>query len=1582
MWDKNKIVITAIKDPFDPHGSRLIRTLDCDNQRTAFDYMKEIYPLIPNDIEVASSVNGKPLGKNIHSYIPAPGDNLVFCLVPEGGDTGRTIAMIIVMAIAIYTGQWWMNAYGGPGVVAGTYSAAGAATMAAGITAGVAFAGSMLVNALLPVQVPDTQAFGDPSSESTTYGWAPSANPIEAGRPWGVLYGTMRIFPQLLGRYIGTDNHWNKQYLNMLFGLTDHPLDSVTLTEFNENTESQYTDIEINKRLGAYDQPPIKYFKDTFSEVNISQPLEYDSWRSATAQGTGTQGLVVGIFFPQGLNYMTNSGEVTDASVNIDVQYRPLEDPPGGDWISMIPPDSPDAWSSDPGTYEPGDVVFHGGFKYRCTGSHDAEDLDFEPSTGSHSDAPWQRFQFPEDGLITASTRQAIRKAYRIDGILPDEYEIRAKLTVDPPDSVRDSNDVYLSYIQSIVYDDFTYPGATIVGVQALATDQLSGGMPRTSFLVTRNTVDVYEPGTGWVTENSNNPAWAAYDMHVNEKYGAAIPYARMNYQEFSDWADFCDDNGYEVNIYFDSFQSFPKAVNNVSIMGRATVIQRGTTFGVVIDRPADAVQMFGMGNIVANSYKEVFLDKKDRANCIEVTYFDAAKDYTRETIELRSVGFDTDTDITENKVQITLYGCTSKALAIKHAKFLLNCNQYLMRTISFEVGVDALASEVGDVILVSHDVPQWGYSGHVVVPTDRGVTLDRYVTLDTGTSYQVIVRHYDDDDIETANVIFEAPLWSSGTGYLLGESLEYDGNNYTALLAHTSGISSEPDVGGEWETYWVLDNTQIHIKTLTLDGLWLQTPQAGDVISFGEIDLVVKEFRVVNITRTQELTRKITALEYHSEIYTDAATVPAYESESDLPLVKNFDAQEIWLVENGIGVAIVNLSWEGFGVHTIYQKEGSDGTWQVLDIVSHAGSNDYNVRGVEPGKQYYFAVSPSSSPYDSETDDVTVAGHPPTPEDPAGVVASWEEGGFALTWTRNEFPWTLGYDVAIDGNIKTYGFGGTEYLFAELLATGTYDFKVRTRDAFGQTSDWVADSIDVDAYSAPATFTSSISKNNLINLTWEMAVGGTCPIKEYEIRKGAVFSAAEVVGTKKGNFTTVVELAAGSYTYWVVAIDIAGNYGTEKSVAVTITAYNAPATAAYSIQDNLVVLTWAKATGGSYPIDYYELRKGAVFSSADVVGTTDTTYTSIVELTVGSYTYWVVTVDVAGNYGTEISIGVNVVGYSAPGTFTSQVIDNNVLFTWTEAVGGTYPLRDYELRRGDVFSTADVIGNKKGTFTIAFETTSGTYRYWIAPVDIGGNYGTEKSLTVTVAQPPDFILNVLWEEDFIDGEPDSTNVFVRADGTAIAPCLPDETWQDHFSDNGWTNIQDAIDAGYTYMPEPVPLTAEYYEAFDYGDVLGSSLITVNLDKTDFNSGITVVTKIAAKELIGDSYVDQTGAQLFAANFQYVRDKFEITAASDEDFALLSQHSLRLDSKKRRDAGTGVTDGTGSVTISFGLDFIDVISIQVTAKGTTFAHVLYDFVDAPHPTDFDVYSFNEEGVALADIPFSWAVEGYSLGAMV
>ena len=78
----------------------------------------------------------------------------------------------------------------------------------------------------------------------------------------------------------------------------------------------------------------------------------------------------------------------------------------------------------------------------------------------------------------------------------------------------------------------------------------------------------------------------------------------------------------------------------------------------------------------------------------------------------------------------------------------------------------------------------------------------------------------------------------------------------------------------------------------------------------------------------------------------------------------------------------------------------------------------------------------------------------------------------------------------------------------------------------------------------------------------------------------------------------------------------------------------------------------------------------------------------------------------------------------------TAGVVTNYVSLNWV-TVAGTYATREYLIMRDGV-----EMGRVVGSYSTIFENEEGDYTYTVVPIDIAGNMGGGKSITVHVFAP------------------------------------------------------------------------------------------------------------------------------------------------------------------------------------------------------------------------------------------------------
>lgn len=669
------------------------------------------------------------------------------------------------------------------------------------------------------------------SEQSTTYGWGGTKTVTGQGYPLAVTYGRMKSAGMLLSRHVISDGE--KQYLNLLYCAGEGELSKIEDIRINSNPISNYKDVQVDIRLGTNDQTVIPNFNDNFADQGLNYELKSE-WSVQQVQGDACDAIELTIGFPNGLYYSNDSGGMDKTSVTVDAEIRKV---------------GTQEWQSLPLSNNKG------------LSSH----VKKEPKRWFFIDRDNKKIANSNyTGYIREATNSAFYRVFRFDNLDKAKYEVRMRCSGKDGTSLRHVNKVYWTQLTQIIYDDFVHPGKALIGIKALATSQLSGSDPDVSWIQERSKVWVFNPYTNQYEEKpADNPAWAAYDLlHICHKIGSEYvvfgqPYGRIDYDAFNAWAEKCTLNKFTFNYIFDTATRLWDALKYPEAVGRGKVIPAGTRFTCVSDYQSSPVQLFTVANIKYGSFTEEFQGVEARANSIELSFINKDKDYERDVIPVYGDTYDESNSLT-NPAQIELMGCTSLEQAYRHGKHYLRCNKYEIRTVTFEAFTDAIACTVGDIILVQHDVPEWGEGGRVVAVNGQTITLDKEVTTQPGKQYQLLVRSNTTDAVSTYNVV------------------------------NVSGLN-------------VIVQETIPV-------------QKDCIYAFGEISKAAKPFRVLAITEGHsEMTRKIQCMEYYPELYAaDDGHIPtinyANHSASDI--------QDIGLVSdvygaNGIMYSRIAVSWQ-----------------------------------------------------------------------------------------------------------------------------------------------------------------------------------------------------------------------------------------------------------------------------------------------------------------------------------------------------------------------------------------------------------------------------------------------------------------------------------------------------------------------------------------------------------------------------------------------------------------------------------------------------------------------------------------------
>jgi predicted phage tail protein len=899
------ITITSIKNPFEPEFNE-IQVVDFVSGQTLGEYLPNLP--IKDGIDFVFAVNGKEVDSD---FVLSDGDLVAVCAKVE-------------WSAATWVGSLAASAFNtGWAATAVYYGVSAVAFLAIG------YGASVLVSALGP----DTPELEDKGA--TNFGWeTPKLSHFE-GEPIPLIFGKVRTAGQIIQQFTSTYNgdnaeFENKEYLNLLVGVCNHEVDSITNMKINDQPVDSFTEVETHFRLGSINNTPIPGFGE-IRHQNIVNIMQTTTAITRTTEGDAVQKILVDLVFPNGMYYIRGNGKLGTLGASYWVQYRRVfNDGTFGEWIEPYE-GYPDA-----------------------LGSPDDPNL--------------------KAAVFVASTQDPIRRTIVIDNLEPGKYEIRSARVDDDDHQLSAQDDSYWDSFTEIIKEELSYPGMSLYSLSAMATDQLSGGMPNITVEVERKTVDVYDSNFGqWTKKPASNPAWICYAL-LNTYAG--VPESRILYNEFGDWATYCDElvDGqcrFSCNTIVDG-GNFWDNIQKIARIGRASVMHRGSKYGVFVDRSESVVShMFTMGSILDGTFNLQYLPQIDRANYIELEYTDPDKEYSRQIVGLYDQAY-----LGENEQQpakVSFEAAIPREQVIREGIFRINSNKHLNRVISFEAGVYSFACRVGDLFYFQHEIVDYesaNTGGRIVSADTSSVVIDQTVTIQTGVVYKLLVEFMDGSFVE---------------------------RTVTSLAGTTD--------------------------TLTVSQPWGTLPEQHCQYLFGEAETYKKAYRLTSCEFRDDYTRSIVGIEYIEDIYTDdSAIIEDLDRPGSIDIARavNVKAHEaLAYSSDGSLRSIVKLSWvpSNSNVSTNWQVWIKDITSEgpVLLVADNIRGTSYSIDSFSflLGHEYKIAIINQGQALEDtgfNTVFITILGKLAPPADVTGFFGVWEKLHRIV-----HFEWNAVEDIDLD---------------------------------------------------------------------------------------------------------------------------------------------------------------------------------------------------------------------------------------------------------------------------------------------------------------------------------------------------------------------------------------------------------------------------------------------------------------------------------------------------------------------------------------------------------------------------------------
>jgi len=611
-----------------------------------------------------------------------------------------------------------------------------------------------------------------------------------------------------------------------------------------------------------------------------------------------------------------------------------------------------------------------------------------------------------EEFVVHKASKNPIRKIIRIGALEENRYKITIERVTKSHDAgFRKFSDLRVEGFTLVQYDEIAYRGVALLGIRAMATDQLSGGTPRIIPKIRGKKVLVpklldgdgniqsyddcfWDPNNEkwrygivgdpeireevthsidggeyeYVTQWTRCPIWQAHDMLLGKEYGLGrhISVENVDRNEALEQARYCKElvqNSYGVwETRFLSDIQISKPQNGREAIGMILSACRGMAFEVedsirlLIDKPEDYTFVFNSSNIKEGSFKVAFIPRSELPNALEVSWDNPQANYTLDRIKLIS-----DSEREKGKPQkldsVQFNGITRYSQVIRDGWFVLLGAMYRSKTISFDSAINAVHCAPGNVVLVQEDMAGWGKGGRVVRATNQSVVIDNPKELKSGKSYGIIILHRN-GDMETRNI------------------------------TNSPGTYTELNVDSPWDAQPVGYE------------IWLCGEKGGEG----------KLFRITSITRKNINEVSISALEYNPTIYGHFSAAGRVEIPDELPDVHALPGpvENLQLIEETDCVGFtVSFSPPTVGgmidpafYQAVVQRSTDQNNWMTEPPLKR-GPSQYSVRwcNLTPHETYYvkiWAENKYGASGDPVTDQITLR------EDsvPPGVVTGLEIEG------------------------------------------------------------------------------------------------------------------------------------------------------------------------------------------------------------------------------------------------------------------------------------------------------------------------------------------------------------------------------------------------------------------------------------------------------------------------------------------------------------------------------------------------------------------------------------------------------------
>jgi len=668
-------------------------------------------------------------------------------------------------------------------------------------------------------------------------------------------------------------------------------------------------------------------------------------------------------------------------------------------------------------------------------------------------------------------------------------------------------------------------------------------------------------------TAYSNNAALVIADFLTDTKIGFGIPWNQIDTTALNAAANVCDENvtladattekRYTINGAFEATedkasvleQMIAAMAGSVSFVGGKWKIRAGAYTAPILTLTDD--------DWITPLRVQAKAPRNESFNAVRGTYVASDKNYEEREFPVVKNDYYQALDSGERIYEdLQLPFTTSAATAQRLAKIFLEDNRQSI-ILEGTAKLKALQAEVGETVQVTRE--RLGWTNKLFRIQELELTLEEDAMGAPILGVRLLLK-------ETASAIWN---WNNGEETTVDIAPNSDLPSLSSVQQPTGlTLSSGTD-----ELYIRSDGTIFtRIKVA-----WTQTTDAY-VLSGGHIEIQYKEsshgtFVYANTVPGDQSNAWI--LDVHDGVDYDvriraknaAGNYSAWTTLAGYRVVgKTAAPSNVQGLTGSVDAIGVRLGWNPIadldvaGYEIRYTNEG--GSWATATVLGDVRGTSF-ATGIKLGGTYLFLVKARDTSGNYSTTAAQLRAVVPVPSAP-NMIAILEGSDVVFSWTEPQsyFPishYELRYG-AVSESIPVPTFDDSLLLVSTKSLkyrspvnwSGERWFWISAIDIHGNVGAYFGVTMTVVRPGIPAIVAADVIDNNVL-IRWATPTSGTLPVKKFQFYRGDTYQGATLLGETSATFVTHFESVAGTFSYWIVAVDTANNRSDATSIILNV---------------------------------------------------------------------------------------------------------------------------------------------------------------------------------------------------------------------------------------------------------------------------------------------------------------------------------------------------------------------------------------------------------------------------------------------